>query len=396
MNEHSGNSEQLARPDAGSGGDALDVPFAWTWISQAGERHVTTYERHARDVAGADGCVVHAITPQMLAARQPVGVEDGRFPGGIQEAIDYVNTMGDAAGRLYAQAFGHEDDGSSTELELLQKVSGHLAASMLAPPAPAAVSDSTDITDEQIDARLNDLYRTLRDSGAHNGGMVGVAWDRAVYRMAAAPAAVPVDVLEELADALDCFWNPAVGAVQQASYQGPASGSDVVGAIAQGLAAVAERLRTKRPQPAAAAQLADIGRLIQAQDSRATAAPIFIVQQKRFYAADPQCDHDRMVWVSEEGEEAVGEDAERLEAEFDETGSERDGWRRVAEGHYWDFVTACFTEQGCKDYLARDGHNLREPRIYAAGSYRNKEWRDVRSFLASLSVDAEPPVQVQP
>ncbi|OOW71479.1 hypothetical protein Xmlh_08375 [Xanthomonas axonopodis pv. melhusii] len=79
LNESFGDSEQLARPDAGSGGDALDVPFAWTWMSQAGERHVTTYERHARDVAGADGCVVHAITPQMLTARQPVGMEPVAF-----------------------------------------------------------------------------------------------------------------------------------------------------------------------------------------------------------------------------------------------------------------------------------------------------------------------------
>jgi hypothetical protein len=46
-----------------------------------------------------------------------------------------------------------------------------------------------------------------------------------------------------LADALDAFWNPACGAIQQASYHGPASGSDIVGAIAQGLAAVAAELR---------------------------------------------------------------------------------------------------------------------------------------------------------
>lgn len=68
-------ADLAAQPDAVSGGDALDVPFAWTWISQAGERHVTTYERHARHIARADGCVVHTITPQMLAGRQPVGAE---------------------------------------------------------------------------------------------------------------------------------------------------------------------------------------------------------------------------------------------------------------------------------------------------------------------------------
>lgn len=48
---------------------------------------------------------------------------------------------------------------------------------------------------------------------------------------------------ERLANALDAFWNPACGAIQQASYHGPASGSDIVGAIAQGFAAVAAELR---------------------------------------------------------------------------------------------------------------------------------------------------------
>lgn len=46
-----------------------------------------------------------------------------------------------------------------------------------------------------------------------------------------------------LADSLDAFWNPACGAIQQASYHGPASGSDIVGAIAQGFAAIAAELR---------------------------------------------------------------------------------------------------------------------------------------------------------
>ncbi|MFL0349775.1 hypothetical protein [Stenotrophomonas lactitubi] len=40
------------------------------------------------------------------------------------------------------------------------------------------------ISDAQIDARLNALYREMVDSGQHNGGMSGVAWDRAVFRMA--------------------------------------------------------------------------------------------------------------------------------------------------------------------------------------------------------------------
>lgn len=51
------------------------------------------------------------------------------------------------------------------------------------------------------------------------------------------------NVLSMFADALDCFWNPATQHVRDASYHGPASGADVVSAIAVGLAAVANRLR---------------------------------------------------------------------------------------------------------------------------------------------------------
>lgn len=48
-------------------------------------------------------------------------------------------------------------------------------------------------TDTEIDARLNALYREMVDSGQHNGGMSGVAWDRAVYRMASNSPAQAVD-----------------------------------------------------------------------------------------------------------------------------------------------------------------------------------------------------------
>ncbi|MCX2892165.1 hypothetical protein ORG27_01050 [Stenotrophomonas lactitubi] len=54
------------------------------------------------------------------------------------------------------------------------------------------------ITDTEIDARLNALYREITCSGQHNGGMSGVAWDRAVYRMASSQPAQAV--------AADGFW----------------------------------------------------------------------------------------------------------------------------------------------------------------------------------------------
>ncbi len=49
-----------------------------------------------------------------------------------------------------------------------------------------------EISDAQIDARLNAMYREMVDSGQHNGGMSGVAWDRAVYRMASSQPAQAV------------------------------------------------------------------------------------------------------------------------------------------------------------------------------------------------------------
>lgn len=51
-------------------------------------------------------------------------------------------------------------------------------------PAELAEQQGVGITDTQIDSRLNALYRQMVDSGQHNGGMSGVAWDRAVYRAA--------------------------------------------------------------------------------------------------------------------------------------------------------------------------------------------------------------------
>ncbi len=62
------------------------------------------------------------------------------------------------------------------------------------------------LTDAEIDARLNTLYRDLVASGKHNGGMSGVAWDRAVYRMASNSPAQAVD-LGELRKMLDGWKN---------------------------------------------------------------------------------------------------------------------------------------------------------------------------------------------
>lgn len=129
-----------------------------------------------------------------------------------------------------------------------------------------------------------------------------------------------------------------------------------------------------------ASVLDEIGERLRTQDNRITEAPIFAVQQKRrIWGAE---DADGYEWYhSDEWERVDSDEASKLERDFDIYGDVPKGYSRVGYVEIWEFVTACFTEQGCKDFLAINGHNLTEPRIYAYGSWRNQEWKAVRSAL---------------
>ena len=144
--------------------------------------------------------------------------------------------------------------------------------------------------------------------------------------------------------------------------------------------------------------LAELGKQIAEQDSRLTDQPMFIVFQKREIVAHEDYDHDRIVWVDDEGNEAdeattvqlnaMREDTESLawlEDEIELGDEERREWRRLAIKEIDVFVTACFTEQGCKDFLAIHGHNLRRPFICAAGSFRNREYQQLRRLMLELA-----------
>jgi len=127
-----------------------------------------------------------------------------------------------------------------------------------------------------------------------------------------------------------------------------------------------------------------IAAAIETQDNRATDAPFFAVQQKKIVAGLEDGYAEKYVWISDDGDysEADTETAAVLESKFYESFSDEiDGYRRVGIAEEWEFVTGCFTEQGCKDHIATNGHNLKEPRIFAYGSFRNFEFRAVREFL---------------
>lgn len=127
-----------------------------------------------------------------------------------------------------------------------------------------------------------------------------------------------------------------------------------------------------------------------------TDKPIFVVLQKREIVAHADYDHDRIEWLDDEGVEASKTKARRLEALH---GEQRDTgrWRRLAIKEVDEFVTACFTERGCREYLEVNGHNLRKPFIYAYGSFRNAEFNVIRDWLMDLpAAPQHPPARQLP
>lgn len=125
-----------------------------------------------------------------------------------------------------------------------------------------------------------------------------------------------------------------------------------------------------------------IGDLIRTQDNRCTADPLFVVKQKkRIYGIDSNYSDD-YEWLREDDHEHVADRIERagLDA-LEEDGEDVDGWEKLYYLDTWEFVTVCFTEQACKDYITANSHNLNEPIIYAASAYRNWEMIAIREFL---------------
>lgn len=133
-------------------------------------------------------------------------------------------------------------------------------------------------------------------------------------------------------------------------------------------------------------EFSTIGENIRIQDNRITSDPMFCVFQKREIVVDEDYDCDRIVWVDDDGQEATERQRMRLELLHDNCRETPEKWRRIAVKDIEDFVTCCFTEKGCKDYLASNGHNLRLPFIYVKSGFRNAEYIGLRNWLAGIQV----------
>jgi GNAT superfamily N-acetyltransferase len=113
--------------------------------------------------------------------------------------------------------------------------------------------------------------------------------------------------------------------------------------------------------------------------THATADPVYMVQQKaRTYGIDPASwDPDGWVIIDENGEEiaefATEPDTSRLS----------DGHRLVAFAEEWRLVdgAVALTRRGIEEYLARNGHNLTQPRIWIGSAQRCAETRHLMRVL---------------
>jgi len=136
--------------------------------------------------------------------------------------------------------------------------------------------------------------------------------------------------------------------------------------------------------------LAQVLANIETQDSRATAEPIYVVQQrKRIYGIDPMRT-EYTTWIDElnGGEELTEEEAAELEAQYLETLDEPESYSRIGYVVQWEFVQPFFTEEAAQQYINANKHNLTDPRIYVNSAYRNKEWQLARALFISMKENA--------
>jgi hypothetical protein len=122
--------------------------------------------------------------------------------------------------------------------------------------------------------------------------------------------------------------------------------------------------------------LEGIGNQLRTQDNRATDNPMFCVQEKRRIVGMDSSYSDRLCWHDSANGETIYDD----DPDFKEA-PEGDEWDEFGYVDIWEVVMVAFTEEGCKEYLRLNGHNLKQSRIYAMSFNRCPEMVLLRRFL---------------
>jgi hypothetical protein len=120
--------------------------------------------------------------------------------------------------------------------------------------------------------------------------------------------------------------------------------------------------------------LKEMSHEILTQDNRITNHPVFEVQEKeRTYGLEPGWS-EHFEWLNDEGTVCNKSD---------------DGAIKVYYSEKWRMVQPFFTMKAAEEYIRENKHNMKEPRVYVASGYRNKEWQAIREFLKTLGDQCE-------
>jgi len=126
------------------------------------------------------------------------------------------------------------------------------------------------------------------------------------------------------------------------------------------------------------------------QDNRATSDVFFIVYEKEeVLVPEGYGDFHKYVDLSDDCNEATPEQAAEFDKIIQDCEELPDGWERFEISIKPKFVQAFFTEEGAKNYLKINGHNLREPYIYGDSLFRNNEMLTLKACLPALIELAE-------
>ena len=126
------------------------------------------------------------------------------------------------------------------------------------------------------------------------------------------------------------------------------------------------------------AELLAISDRLRAQDNRATQHPMFCLQKLvRDVGYVPGYGDGETVWIDMQS------------GDYEEVAPETEGAEEFGYKDRWETVMVAFTEQGIKDYMCKNGHNVQrvayngQTRIYVESFRRCDEMIKIREFLLS-------------
>ena len=133
---------------------------------------------------------------------------------------------------------------------------------------------------------------------------------------------------------------------------------------------------------------------IRTQYNAGTADPMFVVFEKQLIAGVGDGFAEDWMWVTADDGEHSEADHEmavildRLRDDGEPLVIGRRTYEKLGIKRVDKFCAAFLTRKGAEDYLASNGHNLKQPFIYVHGMYRNAEMIAVRNFFLTRVVPA--------